>query len=420
MQVLSFQSFGTGLARPLVAALAIAATGAAVAEPNPYYIGVSALVGHDSNLFRVADGVTPTPDLYYSVGLLGGIDQPFGRQRFYANGTVRSNRYQDITILNNTSSGLNIGLDWETIERLSGNLGLSYNESLANYGTLSDTQQLNNKKNVEKTGQVFARVQYGLVSLLSLEGTLTHNQIEYSAPEYAYAKLSQDGGSIGLKYRPSGLLTLGTAVFAARGRYPNVLQPNGQEETFDRRDLNFTANWVPTGQSTVNALLAFSKQTNAAITQRDFSGATWAVTWAYQPTGKLTFNTSINRDTGLGSSFYNFSGGQFTGVGDDSQVTTSLTVRADYAVTAKIKLNAGLRLAERKLFNTLALSQGQPPTAVEGRDNITNLSLGASWAPTRNWLVACNAGRDSRSASGLLSYPYSANTASCSAQFTLQ
>jgi len=412
MQVLSFQSFGTALARPLVAALAIAATGAAVAEPNPYYIGVSALVGHDSNLFRVADGVTHTPDLYYSVGLLGGIDQPFGRQRFYANGTVRSNRYQDITVLNNTSSGLNIGLDWETIERLSGNLGLSYNESLANYGNLSDTQQLT-KKNVEKTGQVFARVQYGLVSLLSLEGTLAHNQIEYSAAEYAYAKSTQDGGSIGLKYRPSGLLTLGTALRATRGRYPNQTQANGEAQTFNRRDLDLTAKWAATGQSTVDALLSLTKQTDASVAQRDFSGATGALTWVYLPTGKLTFNTNIIRDTGLASSFYNFSGGQATGVGNNSQVTTALNLRADYAATAKIKLIAALRLAERKLIDTF--------TAVEGSDRTRNLSLGASWAPTRNWLIGCNVGREVRDSSAVaVSYPYGVRTANCSAQFTLQ
>jgi hypothetical protein len=104
-------------------AVAIGLPGLAHAEANPYYLGVSAGVGHMSNI-TFAEGGTRRPDdnapavradLYSTLGIVGGIDQPFGRQRFYANGGVFTNKFQDETRFDNTSYNLAAGLDWSTV-----------------------------------------------------------------------------------------------------------------------------------------------------------------------------------------------------------------------------------------------------------------------------------------------------------------
>lgn len=408
--------------RPLVAALLMAGASGARADddPNPYYIGVSQSFTHDSNVFR-----TPTArgDSYSSTGLVGGLDQPIGRQRVYASGNVRTNRFQDISELNNISYGLNAGLDWSTIERLSGTVKLSLNESLATYG--STNQQQLSKKNVENNGQFQARVQWGLVSLLSLDSAFTHQQLRYSAPEYNRYETNQDAVSFGVKYRPSGPLTLGAGLRHTRGDYPNVTNVSGSKYAYSRNDLDLTANWIPTGRSTVQGRLSFGKQRYNDASARDFSGTTGALTWLYRPTGKLSFSTALSRDTGQESSFQslNLNGTPATAIGDNSRLTNSLSLNGGYSATGKINVNAGARYVRRSLVDTLALSNGVPIPATEGRDTIRSVSLGATYTPTRNWLLACNVARDSRSVSegtALSSYPYTANTASCSAQFTLQ
>ena len=102
--------------RPLIAALATLAGAAAWAdEPSPWYLGVSQALTHDSNVYRVPDGVG---DNYSSTGLLGGFDQPIGRQRLHGSANIRYNKYQDETTLDNTSYGVAAGWDWETIEKM--------------------------------------------------------------------------------------------------------------------------------------------------------------------------------------------------------------------------------------------------------------------------------------------------------------
>ena len=400
----------------LIAAVACGAAGCALAEANPYSLGVSQAFAHDSNLYRTA--ASPQPDKYSITGLFAGIDQPFGRQRFYANGTVRTTRFEDVVELNNISYGVNAGLDWSTIEQLSGGFNVLLNESLASYGASADQPQLT-KKNLETTQQVSARVQLGLVSLLSLEGTLSHRRLGYSAVEYAGSEVLQNTFGLGLNYRPSGLLTLGTAVRLTRGEYPGVILASGDTATFNRKDLDLTATWFASGLSTLSSRLSFSHQTSVALSQRDFSGATGSISWAFLPTGKLSFNTTLSRDTGAESSFYNITGTPLSGTGDNSRLTTTFAMTATYAATAKIKLNAGARYSRRSLVNDQAINGG-PAQSAEGLDSLKSLSLGATYEPTRNWQLGCNTARDLRRASGGLSNSYSDTTANCSAQFTLK
>ncbi len=402
--------------RPLLGAVLLAAAGAAAAEANPYSVGVSQAFAHDTNLYRTQNAAQP--DKYSITSLLAGVDQPFGRQRFYANGSVRATRYEDVRELDNTGYGLNAGVDWQTIEQWSGSLNVQANQSLANYGASADQPQIT-RRNIETTQQVNARVQRGLASLLSVEGTLSHRRLGYSADEYAASEVRQNSASLGLTYRPSGLLSLGSALRFTRGEYPNVVLANGETARFDRNDLDLTATWVPSGLSTVAARLSFGRQTSDALAQRDFSGTTGSISWAFLPTGKLAFNTTFSRDTGTEASFANIGGTQLGASGDNSQLTTSLGVTAAYAATAKIKVNAALRYTRRKLTNDQVIA-GVPVQGSEGVDSLKTLSLGATYDPTRQWQVGCNAQRDLRLASGGLSNSYSNTNANCAAQFMLK
>ena len=88
----------------------------------PYYLGVSQGFTHESNVFRSPNG---SSDTYSSTSLLGGFDQPIGRQRLFGTASVSANRYFKQSELDNTSYALNAGLDWETINKLSGNVNAS-------------------------------------------------------------------------------------------------------------------------------------------------------------------------------------------------------------------------------------------------------------------------------------------------------
>lgn len=382
----------------LTAVLAAAGFGPAWAdEPNPYYIGGSARVTHDTNVYRLPNAVGDTS---YSVGLLGGFDQQIGRQRVYASGTVQDTRFQDLKKLDYTDYSVNAGIDWATVYNLSGTLSHTSSQSLYNYGGSNTIQS--NAKNLERRNETVARLRYGSASLLSLDTSFTHRNQNYSDPVYKFNALDQDAVSVGLTYRPRASLTLGTALRYTKGNYR-------LERDFDRKDIDLTANWVPTGRSTLYARLSYGKRTSRnGISAFDFTGTTGQLKWSYQPTGKLSFVTSFNRDSGAESGFIN---GQQAGTfGDESRLTNALSLNTTYTVTSKIRLDLNLYANHRSLVFG----------ASKGHDALRSAMLVATYKPLRNLSLSCNAGRDSRSASGQVSFDYGNNSVSCSAQITLQ
>lgn len=408
-------------------ALALLLGGAAAgAETSPWYLGASQAFAHESNLYRIGDsqatpaGVTRS-DTVATTSLLGGIDQPIGRQRVYGSASLNANRYQHNGDLNNEGYAANLGLDWSTIERLSGTLSLGANQSLARFNTLNGVGVIETKKNILNTRQFDATVRLGLVTKLAAEASFGHRAVSYSAAEYQYREYRQDSASLGLRYRPSGVIDFGAALRDTQGKYPRFRQiAPGQYETdrFTRQDLDLTSNWQPTGASRVSARVSASHTGYDRDTQRNFSGLTGAATWNWQPTGKLRLRTDLTRDIGQNSDFVNY--GFFgTGVIDYSRTTSALRLRADHDLSAKIALNASVMQAHRTLVDTLALSTNTPVVS-SGSDNTTTLALGGRWTPTRSAQLGCDLSHERRSTRSVLSTNMSASVASCYGQIVLQ
>lgn len=398
----------------LLAILALAVTRNVLAQANPYYIGVGQAFTYEDNLFRVAEGRTETSDVYSTTSLLAGIDQPFGRQRFYTDAVIRHNRYRDQDTLNNTGYGLDVGLDWETIERLSGKLAYTVNEKLARFG-VDQGPLIIGEPNEERSQQLLARAQLGGEALLALEGTLMHRRLDYSAPAFSFREFNQDSASIGVQYRPSGLLVLGAALRATRGEFPSLA------DEFDRNDVDLTAVWTPSGLSKLSARLSYTQEEHNQFISRDLNGLTGALSWEYKPTGKLVFTTDLIRDSGTESSFSSTGAETSTPTGTSSRLSTAARVRVLYEATAKIQLEGNVQFVHRDLVSTTTIAGGGTSTE-PGTDRTTELALGARYMATRSLLFACSVGTERRRASvnSTVSYPYSAGKASCSAQFVLQ
>lgn len=383
----------------LVAAVALSWAGAAQADPNPYYIGASTSVGYDSNVLRLPKAVGDTT---YSYGLVGGVDQTIGRQRLYANGSVRDVRFVDLKRLDYTSYNAVAGVDWQTLYDLSGTLSYSTAQSLYNYGGTSTI--LSKAKNVENRDEIIAKGRWGASSLLSLETSYTHRKLTYSDPAYRSNALDQDGWSVGLTYKPRALLTLGTAFRYTQGKYQ-------LSRDFDRYDVDLTGTWVPTGLSSLTARLSYgNRKSRNGISELDFKGTTGQLSWVYQPTGKLRFTTAFSHDSGAESGFFNVNGQQLSGIGDNSRLTNTMTLNSTYSLTAKIQINAGLLVSNRSLKTG----------SLDGEDTLRTASLGASYAILRNASLVCSVRRENRSASGVGSYDFRDSSVSCSAQISLQ
>lgn len=401
--------------RPLsLALLGLLAGGSARAEQSPYYVGGSLGVTHVSNIYRTSSATPRNNDNVTTASLLAGLDQRFGRQRLFGDVSLRNNRYAKNKSLGNDSYALNAGLDWETVNRLSGQLSLSSNRNLAQFNPGAGAPEIT-KKNIEQTDQARASVRYGLASLLSMEGSLTHRRREYSAREYDAYDFTQDTVSLGLSYQPRAALTLGVALRYSEGSYPHTPAPGGTfiKNDFTGKDLDFTAGWTLSGASVLNGRLSASRRDYKLEGARDFSGLTGSLSWRWQPTAKLQINSSLTRDTGDETSFLNL--GSLGGITSDySRITNSLQINSSYELTGKVLLDAGLNYSKRSQNNRLGALDNK------GSEQTTSLSLGARWMVTRSGLIGCQINHDKRDADAFVSTPYSANSYGCYGQLTLR
>ena len=405
----------------------VVASSPAWAQSSPYYLGVAQSLGHESNLYRLGDNqVLPAglskSDTVSGTSLVAGVDQTIGRQRVYGSANLRANRYSSNKSLNNDSYGLNLALDWETVNKLSGTVSLAADQNLAQFNSRNTSGTVETKKNEQRSHSIDSKVRLGLTGLYSIEGSLGYRERRYSASEYDASEFRQNSASIGLFWRPSAFIRLGTALRGTQATYPRFRQvgvDTFESDRLTRQDIDFTAFWQPSGLSQINARISPTRTRYRRDTGSDFSGLTGSASWAWQATGKLKLTTQASRDTGQSSDAVNL--GIFgNGVSDYGRTSTSLSSRGAFDLSAKIGLTAGLTYTHRALNSELSL-QGQPIQQLTGGDNTTSLALGARWLPTRAIQVGCDITAERRTASNLqLSVPLSGHGFNCYGQFTLQ
>ena len=410
----------------LAALAALVLAPAAQAQNQPYYLGLSQTLSHESNLYRIGDSqVLPAglsrADLVSSTALFAGVDQTFGRQRVYGSAALRANRFQDNTGLNNESYTLNAALDWATVERLSGTLSLAASQNLTQFNELNTLGAVQTQRNIERNQQLDAKVRLGVVTRYTAEATLGLRQRRFSALSYARSEFDQHSGSIGLRYRPSNLLQLGVAARLTQADYPRFRNLGGgvyESDRLQRTDIDFTGFWQPSGNSTLNARISPTRSRYDRNVDADFSGITGSANWVWQATGKVKLSSLLSHDTGQS---YDAINQGILGVGtvDYSRSTTALKLQADYEFSAKIGLTASLTQARRLLARNFNLNG--TGVAERGADTGSTLGLGAKWSPTRAIQVGCDLSAEQRSSNNqALATTQSANTFGCYGQFVLQ
>jgi len=372
-------------------------------ERSPYYIGVTQSFTHDSNVFRTANG--QIGDTTSGTGLVAGIDQQISRQRVYADGSVQANRHKNVDQLNNTSYSLNAGLDWSTVEFLSGTLRYTTARNQANFGVVGIPAATGT--NLETTQQFLASARYGLTSELAFDVGAEHRSLSYSDPASANRNYTQNVGSAGLRWGKPSLFTFGIGGRLTKGKTPDFQATDPKADELTRKDIDLTAEWLPTGFSTVNARVSVTHESHTVATGSNVRGQTGSLGWIYKPTGKLSFSTSLSRDTGTETTFSipTVDGTAAKRV-DDNRLTTTAQLGVKYELTAKI--STGLNARQSR-----GTSSG--PT---GDDKVNAYGLTATYEATRNVSLGCNYSRESRSGGGVQSY--SVDLIGCTAQLSLR
>lgn len=392
----------------LIALSAITAA-PAFAEASPYYYGGGLGLTHVSNIYREAGG--GNSDTIATASLLAGLDQRLGRARVFADLSLQHNRYQDNSSLNNQSYSLKGGLDFATVERISGTLSGSKTRALATYNVANGVNPIF-KKNIEDNDSIDAVMRLGLVARYSLEAGVGYRTRTFSANEYAALEYRQKRASAGLIYRPSSDLRLGIAARQTRGEFPRYSLVGGvyQASEYKRNDIDLTGRWVLSGASNLEGRVSSGKSTQTSGVGRDFSGVTGQLTWNWLPTARWNLSTTVIRDTGLETSFVNANIGNLTL--DQNRLTTALQFNGGYELTSKIYLNAGASLNKTDRVNEFLAQRSND------YERDTAYNFGARYQYSRGVQFSCQLSHQARGSNTPL-YVYSANSYGCSGQLIL-
>jgi hypothetical protein len=400
-----------------------ALTGNISVDPNPYYLGVSEGLTHDSNVYRIPSG---SSDNYSSTSLFGGFDQPISRQRVFGRATVSLNRYQDETALNNTSYDASAGAALETIENLSGNVNVGVTRNLAAPARIFGAPTA--VRNIGTTERIDSRLRWGGRSLFTLEGGLGYSRLDYSAPEFVASETRRTNGSLALYYRPGSALRLGVAGRVNRTRTPSALLDPAtgtyESNTATGRNVDLLVDYAYSSLLSTNARLSFTRQTNSNITGADFSGLTGGIGVRWQPTAKIAVRLDASRDAGLDNTVATRYSAVQVGTGvvltpvstfdENNRVTNALALGATYEATAKIGATADVHYSRARLVSALTTTAGAPNESV---DILKKAALGVTYAITRGWGASCTLSYEMRDVSGAITYSYTANAFGCATQF---
>ncbi len=382
------------------------------AETSPYYLGVSETVTHDSNLERARAGVPAQPELsdtYLSTGVRLGLDQTFSRQRLSASLNANRNQFRSQKRFDNTDYVLNTRLDWATAERWSGNLLAETRQSLDRYDI--DNTRTFAGRNLVRTHTVSTQARVGLVTMYSFDAGLSANRVNYEASPTRDVR--QWTGNGGLSVRPGSGLQVRVGARYTDASYPNYA--NGAGDDVKRRDLDFTGTVEASGASTLTARLSRTRENHSAQRARDNNTWTGALAWNWRPTGKFTLDTSLSRDSNIGSSSFDI--GQTTFDTSDTRLRTLLAVKAQWELTGKVLLGAGVSTSRRTLDNSLVAIGGASVNSASDRTQAVDLSL--RYLPIRNIELGCGVHWEDRSVSdtaSTITYAYDVTVFNCSGQ----
>ncbi len=352
------------------------------ASQSPYYLGVQQGLTYESNVRGAWGGQPKIGDWFSTTTLRAGVNQPISRQRFFADASLRYNRYNDRSELNNTGYGLTAGWDWATVERISGVFTAHADQNLTR-PTMTSGQ-----RNIERSTELSGVARIGGVTALTFELGANLRSVDHSNISFALSEYNRTGAHAAVLYRLSSATTLGFGVAGARSSYPF----NGDKS--NRRDAYVQGSWTPSGLTDVQARLAQTKMTYDILSARDYTGATGSLVVNWRPTGKIATSLFAARDTGGEIGFLRLTPDSNVSSANTSTISNMLGVRGTYELSAKILVDMGVSWQRRTLVNLF--TAGLPGASAPGSDTLTVFQLGTRWSPTRNVSVGCQVSRETR------------------------
>ena len=268
---------------------------------RPFQLFVSGGAYHDSNVFRLSDsvdtqallGTTSRSDTVgrLGVGLKGELTA--SRQRLLIDARADRYKYDRFSFLDNTAYRAGATWKWAAGEAWAGDLGYSKKRYLTGFGQLQAPI-----KDLLTQDNAFFVAKRRLTPEWQVRAGADWTKYEHSDPTLASAESRITSGTIGADHFTSAGNSVGAQVKGSEGRYPNreVVAGSEVDNRYREVEASAVAHWEVSGKSRFDARVGYTRRRHEQIEQRDFSGATGRLDYAWTPSGKTLLDFAAWRE----------------------------------------------------------------------------------------------------------------------------
>ena len=369
---------------------------------DTFNLNVGTSYQHDSNLFRLPDGVQPTgdgaerSDNISKTNLGFKIDKEYSLQTFKLDYLHQIVRFDNADFLNYNANNYNATWMWALTPSLKGNLSSARTVDLVPFIDFNSSDTLNLR--TAKT-QIFDFdfSPHNVWHLLGGYTNLDSTNSQTFLPETSYKFDALEGG---VKYSfPSD------SYVALKFRNRNGSQDANNfsliSTGFTEKEEELSAYWNVTGKSKLGANVGHNKRDDDSFAIRDFSGYFGGIDYVWNATAKVNLNINLSRKLAA-----------FQDTTSSYTVNDVLSIRPTWAPTSKTLVRASLQIGKRKF-----LGDGPVLSATDREDDTLSYGIGADWTPRSTIKLSINLQHEQRN-SNVAIKDYSANIASINGQLT--
>ncbi|MEO5572863.1 MAG: XrtB/PEP-CTERM-associated polysaccharide biosynthesis outer membrane protein EpsL [Gammaproteobacteria bacterium] len=361
---------------------ALLAQYANAAEGDTFQPHVSASTTYDDNVFRLSDGLSDA-DTILAIGrtdrsdvinrLEAGLDVDFkfSRQRLLLGLSVERNLFNHFDFLDFTGTNANATLQWQVGNKLNGDAGFTYRETLSGFGLLQSQVRDEQKRRTQ-----FVNANYEIGSGLELHGGFEAFDLRRSA--LSDRNRDEDTSKLGLRYTSRADNFINLEGRLTKGRVGDTLLFSGPvSNDYEQSEINAEVDYSRS-KSHINGNIGYVQRDPDEDAFSDFDGFTGRLIYDWSVTGKTLISFSAWRQIlsteDLLSAY---------------AITRGVSITPSWSATDKIIVEG--RLSHEKFdFQGLGTSglPGAPAGAEDREDTLRIASISVGYSPFRNTLLA--------------------------------
>ncbi len=344
----------------------------------------------DDNILRLRDAIKRNPEQFFQDPQLaelirqgkfaditnritGGIqfDKTISRQRFTADFNWTYTKFERFSFMNNNLLSTNGNWNWVLSNRLEGNMGASYVQSLLPLIFVPGTQ-------IIRTEQTqFINAAWRFHPSWSLHGEYTHYNLDTDSSlngvnRFRFLERTENRFEGGIDYITAGKNTIGVLFRNILGGFavplrefnPTFLGSND----FDQKEVMAKINWNISEKSRVFLTGGWVNRSNASFGERDFSGFNGRGIYYWQPTEKIGLTVTGWRQT---NSMQNLSAG--------ASLNTGVSVVPSWSITQKVRFEGDFSYETRNFDRFSSVTD--PFLAVGRHNTLRNATLRVIYTP---------------------------------------